>query len=486
MSNSTSPYKGLDAFNEADADIFFGRDKEKNQLINYLKSCRLTVLYGRHGVGKTSLLRAGVAHELHQLARQNIENFGVPKLAVIVFDNWQDPNLLERLVEQLRDKIKNLLPDESLPLMSLDSHSFIQILEAYSKSLDRGEDEGMIYIIFDKFEEYFLYHPQPEMENELQVANAVNQRGLNANFLLAIDENSLAKLDHFKGAIPDIIRNRQPLLPLDEDAIYEAIVNPIFKKYNSDNPEAKIGIAPDLIEQIIEDLKVVDFDTACLQLLMQRLWEEEQKNQSDLLRLKTFNDLGGRESIIKNYFKERIENLTAETANPKAVKKIIAKFVGYLITPGGTKIAYPVQDLARQVGVGEAELQPLLEALKDQSLINSVSCPTNPSQICYEISHDILATAILEWRNHYWERYNHEKLKVERNLSLADQRALEQFAETSQINALRTIVGAGETLKRAIQEDLLPRDYPTDSLRTVLEQILDNKTLPSLWTLGRT
>lgn len=481
MSNSTSPYKGLDSFNEADADIFFGRDKEKKQLIDYLKSCRLTVLYGRHGAGKTSLLQAGVVHELRQLARQNIEKFGFPKLAVIMFDDWQErkeaPKPLEKLIKQIGAEIMKLLPaGESLPPMPLDSNSFIGIIEAYSKCLDRGKEEGMIYIILDRFEDYFLYNPDQKEEetkkSESQVANAVNCRGLNVNFLIAVDEDYLSRLDRFKGAIPDIIRNRQQLLPLDEDAIYEAIVSPIFKKYNYENPEAKIGIAPDLIDEIIKDLKAVDFDTACLQLLMQCLWEKEKNRNSDLLQLKTLKELGGRKAIFKNYIIERMSRLTA-TADPK-ILKVIAKIFGYLITPGGTKMPYPVQDLAKQAGVRETKLEKILKELKSQNLLNPVSCPTNPSQICYEVSHNILAPAILEWHNDYWKKYNHDKLTAKLALDKAVPSALEQFDEASQLKALRTIANAGTTLNEAIQKDLLKRNYSTDSLRSALEQILDN------------
>ncbi|MCP9772309.1 hypothetical protein KBY66_06685 [Synechococcus sp. Tobar12-5m-g] len=475
MSSPTCPYKGLAAFDEADADIFFGRDKEKKQLIDYLKSCRLTVLYGKHSVGQTSLLQAGVVHELHRLAQQNIENFSFPQLAVIIFKDWQEPNPLMSLVKQVRNEIEELIPGHSLPPRSIEPDSFEDILVDYSKALDRGDDQGMIYIILDEFEEYFLYHPQPEMaENsfEAEFPNAVNHLGLNVNFLIAVDEDFLSKLDRFKGAIPDIIRNRLPLLPLDEDAIYEAIVNPIFKKYNSENPNEKVGIAPDLIDEIIKDLVEVNFDTACLQLVMQCLWAKERNNKSDLLRLVTFQDLGRREKIIKYYFNEQIKQL-AESAKPNAVK-VLAKIVGYLITPGGTKIAYPVEDLAKQAGMGEAELRTILKALQRQNLLNPVSCPTNPSQICYEISHSILAEAILEWHNHYWMQYNRAKYKAQLTLDTVVPKALEQFAESSQLNALRTIANAGETLQNAIKEDLLPRGYSSDSLRSVLEHILDN------------
>ena len=58
-----SPYKGLAAYDESDLDalLFFGREREIEVIAANLQAARLTVLYGPSGVGKSSVLRAGVA-----------------------------------------------------------------------------------------------------------------------------------------------------------------------------------------------------------------------------------------------------------------------------------------------------------------------------------------------------------------------------------------------------------------------------------------
>ena len=64
--NPDSPYKGLVPFEDSglDALMFFGRERESAIIGENLLAARLTVLYGPSGVGKTSVLRAGVAHRL--------------------------------------------------------------------------------------------------------------------------------------------------------------------------------------------------------------------------------------------------------------------------------------------------------------------------------------------------------------------------------------------------------------------------------------
>ncbi len=55
-----SPYPGLAAFTEADAEFFFGREVEVVQMWRKLMSRRLLAVIGPSGVGKSSFLRAGV------------------------------------------------------------------------------------------------------------------------------------------------------------------------------------------------------------------------------------------------------------------------------------------------------------------------------------------------------------------------------------------------------------------------------------------
>ena len=68
-----SPFKGLAAFDatEADSMLFFGREREREIIAANLVASRVTVLYGASGVGKSSVLRAGVAYHLRELERRN-------------------------------------------------------------------------------------------------------------------------------------------------------------------------------------------------------------------------------------------------------------------------------------------------------------------------------------------------------------------------------------------------------------------------------
>ena len=62
-----SPYKFLFPYDPKDSDLFFGREAAIREAIICVDDAPLTLMYGRSGVGKTSIVRAGVMPRLERL-----------------------------------------------------------------------------------------------------------------------------------------------------------------------------------------------------------------------------------------------------------------------------------------------------------------------------------------------------------------------------------------------------------------------------------
>ena len=87
-----SPYVGLVPYLEEHASYFFGRETETRIVAQNLRATRLTVLYGESGAGKSSLLRAGVAHQLRTMMESELKRFGNARFVPIVANSWRtDP-----------------------------------------------------------------------------------------------------------------------------------------------------------------------------------------------------------------------------------------------------------------------------------------------------------------------------------------------------------------------------------------------------------
>ena len=58
-----SPFKFLDSYTKEDHDIFFGRDREIEEMYQKVFESRMLLVYGISGTGKTSLINCGLANK---------------------------------------------------------------------------------------------------------------------------------------------------------------------------------------------------------------------------------------------------------------------------------------------------------------------------------------------------------------------------------------------------------------------------------------
>jgi WD40 repeat protein len=433
----TEPYVGLMPYREEDAAFFFGREAERDIIIANLMASRLTLLYGPSGVGKTSVLHAGVAHHLAQQSLSNASGGGKPEYAVLVFGSWRDDpvsELLTRVGEAVVRTVGHPIKHPGL------SRSLESGLRAWTERLG-----GDLLIILDQFEEFFVYHEGKEVEGGWaeELPSAVTQPDLRVNFLISIREDGLARLDQFKGRIPNLFANYLRVEHLDFEAAREAIEQPLaeFNRVCLPPKARHIAIEPALVDAVLEQVQTGQvlavqgglgtaggtssgsagpsrIEAPYLQLVMTRLWDEEMAARSRVLRLETLERLGGAERIVRTHLDKALSRL------PDEQQTVAASAFRYLVTPSGTKITHTLPDLAEYAGVTPGELDPVLQALSDPSVrvLRPVAPPPNqPATPRYEIFHDVLAAPILDW----WTRYESaEKAKrLEREKTEAQEEA---------------------------------------------------------------
>ncbi|MBI3537357.1 MAG: WD40 repeat domain-containing protein [Chloroflexi bacterium] len=86
-------------------------------------------------------------------------------------------------------------------------------------------------------------------------------------------------------------------------------------------------------------------------------------------------------------------------------KEICSAFFDRLVTPSGTKIAQTSDDLVAYTARKEERVLPVLKSLADARVLRTVAPPPDrPTATRYEIFHDVLAPAILDWRRRYVEK----------------------------------------------------------------------------------
>ena len=326
-----------------------------------------------------------------------------------------------------------------------DPDSAVRIPPSFSAYLREQSErtDSDLLLVLDQFEEYFLYHPDEAGPGSFahELVAVLTTPDLRVNVLLALREDALARLDRFKGQIPFLLDNRLSIGHLGRAAGEEAIRKPL-EQYNQDQGAA-ISIEPALVAAVLDQVgsgrvalsrqgagvrdsvqpqdEREQIEAPYLQLVMTRLWEQEQANQSTTLRTATLDSLGGAETIVRNYLDDTLAALDP------ADQALAAGFFDRLVTPSGTKIALSLDEIAQYAGGERATVERLLNRLQDRRLLRGVQSPGGVTQ--YEIFHDVLGQAILDWQGRYRQAQEEAKRLAEEQAARAEAERRAQEAE---------------------------------------------------------
>lgn len=183
--NGRPPYPGLSAFQEQDAAIFFGRDKEIREgqaLLNCLQQFggpRLTLMLGASGSGKSSLMRAGLVPRLKRDPRWVVVEPFRPlrtpfdQLARIFSKRFSQVTEVEKGtptdVAHVRDRIRW---EEDQAVQSADT--FLELLKELRESV--GSREATVLLMIDQCEELLAGGANEEGDRFLAFLRAVLDR----------------------------------------------------------------------------------------------------------------------------------------------------------------------------------------------------------------------------------------------------------------------------------------------------------------------
>ncbi len=350
MNLPPSPFKGLAYFGDSEHDwhFFFGRERESEVVAANLMASRLTVLYGPSGVGKSSLLRAGVARRLRTLVPAiGGEDQGAE---VAIIDTWRDDPILAVAV-------------------AAGAPTDIPLADALAERAISTDSE--LYLILDQMEEYVLYHGRDGGPLAAALEDVLTRPDLPVHVLLGVRDDSLGDLDAFKRRLPGLFGNLLRLDHLTRAAARSAIEGPLRAYAELGGPA--VTAEDELVEAVLEEVAagrieqqlsgrgLVDegrrerrVEAPYLQLVLERLWEVERQSGSDVLRASTLAELGGAERIVEEHLERALAGLDA------GERDLVARLFNYLVTPSGTKISHAVDDLARYADEDPSRLEPVL------------------------------------------------------------------------------------------------------------------------------
>jgi len=249
-----NPWPGLAPYTEQQHDLFFGRELEIEEILRLIQRDTLTVLFGRSGSGKSSLLHAGVFPRLRS---------GM-YFPVLLRLNFADPDVDP--VEQVKAIILATAHKGGFEVESRASGGFTPTLWEFFHDTDfwgPRNDRLTPLLVFDQFEEAFTIGKDQRQASDFlgqladlaenRVPLVVEQRVTQSTERVAVDagaptykmvlslrEDFVSRLDQLRPILPAIMRNRMGLLPLDGTRALDVIVN-------SGKPWVSEAVAQDIV-----------------------------------------------------------------------------------------------------------------------------------------------------------------------------------------------------------------------------------------------
>ena len=450
-------YPGIKPFSPEQQQQFFGRKKEIEELYRLIRFEDQVVLFGKSGLGKSSLLNAGI------IPRITKEGHYFP--IRIRFNAWTDGT----------DHNPSVIASEIIKSLTNGDHNqanFLDKLHAGDasiwhalKRLQIAEGANNFILIFDQFEELFSYPDGdiaafkesladlisptvPEVyQQQLEVLeNEGNEilsdreeelleEPLKVKIVMAIRSDRLHLLDHLSSHLPRILSTNYELKALSPMDARLALTGPAALDGNF--RVKPFEYEPAAVDNIINYLKDQEnrIEAIQLQLLCQAF---EKKAGQENLRVLGFDEIGDLDEIIANYYDDKIQTIE-DPADRLAAQKLIEE-----------GLVLESEESRMRLSMHEGQIQSFFGVSNDllQHLVNNHLLRAEPSPrggYTYELCHDTLVAPVLDAKHvrlirekqvkEEREKARKEQEEAERRQREEERRKLEEESKLRKRNA---------------------------------------------------
>lgn len=440
-----NPWLGLESYKEG--EVLYGRDKDIRDLTQCVLNDTDTLLYGKSGIGKSSILNAGIlpaarrngyipvlvrlSHkgELSYLdqIKEAINKPNTPSIKVhevvackdaskeslyeyfhrntfhtadgervkllIIFDQFEeiftlqgDESIKKRFFAELADLLNDILP------ANLQQGITAQVDDGQQTIVDSDDDFDNL---FDKI----------DIGDKSDVLNYVNDNEIHLVF--TIREDFLSEFEYYSASIPSLKQNRYGLRPINEEQAAQIILRPMPGLIDE-------AVARLIIEKVtgrtdfeLDGAPEIEVDSAVLSLYLNRLYDAKKGKTitSELVEQK-----GG--EIIADFYLDAISNISEST---------VEYLEDMLLNGKGRRDNITVYDAINDGGATEEELDILCNKKKILRRFNYAG------DLRIEYVHDILCPVVKEHKEERIDRKQQEeerlRLEEEKRKIIEEERA---------------------------------------------------------------
>ena len=443
-----NPWLGLESYQEG--EILYGRDDDIRDLTQSVLYDTDTLLYGKSGIGKSSILNAGVIPA--------VRRSGFVPVLVRLSHKEQHTYL-----HQIKDAIsKTVTVKEVVACKNPDKETLYEYFHRHTFHSANGT-RVKILIVFDQFEEIFTLQDneqikkeffteladllnnvapaylqsaaveQSETQEELDLSDAKAFEDLFASLdlgtardvpdyvndneihiVFTIREDFLSEFEYYTATIPSLKQNRYGLRPINEEQAAQIILRPMPGLIQEDVAKLIIEKVTGRSDFELDGIPEIEVDSAVLSLYLNRLYDakEEEQITADLVEQK-----GG--EIISDFYHDAISSISDST---------VEYLEDMLLNGQNRRDNITVYDAINDGHATEEELDILCNKKKILRLFNYAG------DLRIEFVHDILCPVV---KSHKDERQRIRKEEEERIRQEEEKKRILQEEENKRLEIER-------------------------------------------------
>jgi tetratricopeptide (TPR) repeat protein len=430
-----SPWLGLRSFSEETQRYFFGRASELQDIFERALHKPLTILFGQSGLGKTSLIQAGLIPKLREA--------GLLPVRMRVRYDEDAPSIGRQMIEALGEALR-AAGREDLAATCLGTSNLWLLLHDPECGLidENGSPSVRPIFVFDQFEEIFTLGERRRdiaedfretiaaiVENRMprevrtqldiddELAERINYQAHPAKVLLSLREDFLHLLERWRWQLPALMDNRMELRPLSGVQAVQAVVEPGSLRSGKQpivSPEAAAAIVR-FVASVQADVPLQELDAIppllslmCAELNEQRLAAADETITAEQLE-------GRSEQILERFYANAFAN------HPPAVREFVEN---RLLSDAGYRQSVTLDTAEAELVRAGTSREEAMRAIVDLVERRLLVVEERGGVRRVEFTHDVLTPVALASRTARREREEGARLAARQRAKLRKQRRI--------------------------------------------------------------
>jgi hypothetical protein len=439
-----NPWLGLFSYSEETLAYFHGRDEETAELARRVQRKLLTVLFGQSGLGKTSLLRAGI------VPRLRAEGYCPVYVRIDYASGSPSPS------EQIKQAIFKATAAAGYwtrPGTAIEGESLWEFMHHREDLLRDAKGRTLLpLLIFDQFEEIFtlaqaddagrkranefladladLVENRPpaaleaRIEDDDKAAEDFDFARADYRVLIALREDYLAHLEGVKSIMPSITQNRMRLARMTGAQALSAVIKPGGKLVSQEVAESIVRFVAGGSELANAEIEPSLLSLVCRELNTVRQAQGRAEISADLLA-------GSRDTILSEFYERTLAD------QPAGVRRVIED---ELLTESGYRESLAEERVIKDLEAAGATHETLATLINRRLL--RIEERLDMRRV--ELTHDVLCGVVLASRNLRQEREARDEaerqLAAQREREAATHRALLRARMVASVCAVLMLV----------------------------------------------